>query len=200
MIEKTLFCKENENRVKRLIIKICEGLNRDGLLNDIKIDTIILSECFISAKTSIGFYNIENEEVSHYKEIAHVAYWISRFKPIRITNPFHFLESLKEIGVDISKQFDFLKVSEETINHGLELPINEYVAFFLATDYIRMCQLSEIEEQPQTSQEGLRKRVDEINQKIGVMKNSIISSMRYHNYSTRGFAFMLESLMRIDEI
>jgi hypothetical protein len=200
MPKATFFCDDNFNQIKAAIHEICSDLNRDGFENGIRINTILLQECFEAARGSVKFYNLDDNEISHYKEISHIAFWIVRLKPIRVINPFNVIDAMTSMGIDLTESITGLKTRTESIRKGIEYPINEHVAFFLAKTQIRACQLGEIEALPVGARSSYTDRFTLIDEKVDTMIKSIMLSMRYHTFSARGFALMMESLMRTGEI
>lgn len=213
MPQETFFCKKNYDKMKDYIKKICDDLNRDKYNHPIRIDDFILNECFLAAENSVKFYNIREGNISHYKEVSHISFWISKLKPIRIENPYNLIQELKSLLKNLLKHISGLQVINikgnpkcDKIAKALEFPINEYVSYYLGTDYIRACQLGYLDQLEKENKIGTigkksyQKEIERAQEKITLMQDTIIHSIRYHNYSARGFALMIETLTRIDKI
>lgn len=94
-----------ENTLEQII----QGLYVDGFQNPIQLDRVIMDDCYEAAETSVGFYNLEPGNISHYKEVSHIAHWMSRLKSYRLQNPFNFLKTAKSFGQDIKEHLSGLK-------------------------------------------------------------------------------------------
>lgn len=201
MPEKSFFCKYNFDRLETTLQKIIDDLYTDGFENPIVMDRVVMDDCYNAAEQSVGFYNLEPGDISYYKELSHIAHWVARLKPFRLENPFGLLETAQSFGRDISEQLKGLKLREEAITSDLGFAINEYLAFFLATSSISACQRDEIAAKVN---EELRatylERLELAGSRSANLQNDIITSMRYHSYSARGFAMTIEGITRIAEI
>ena len=203
MPKKTFFCDENIPFWKSRIDEILKDLvESKGFTSLILIDENILSDCFKHAKETVKFYGLDEGEVSHYKEISHIAFWISKLKPISIESPQRLQDRLKTYGIDLLKELageSPLLVQQRTSDS--DFAINEYLAFTFATISIRTCQLSEIHaldapEQVTLYQNLMGGAMDRVKR----MQRSTLRSMRYHNYSARAFATTMEAMTRLGAI
>src|ERR1700678_547947 len=68
----------------------------------IRCNQAILVDAYYAAQTSMTFYKLgENgrANVNHYKEIAHICFWIQKFKPLRVEDPASFRSYIQKFGM-----------------------------------------------------------------------------------------------------
>ena len=203
MPNKTFFHDENILKCKERLRQILEALiDEEGFSSIINVDENVMNDCFKHALVTVKFYGIENGDVSHYKEISHISYWISKLKPVSLESPQRLGERLREYGIDVLSQLageSRLKISQTSADS--DFPINEYLAFSFASATIKGCQLEEIKRLEAPEQRALYRELQETaSKRVRVMQKSIMNSMRYHNYSARGFATTVEGMMRLGAI
>jgi len=203
MPKKTYFCEENIEDCKSRLLQILEDLaTGDNFTSLIVVDENIVSDCFRHAENTVKFYGLGDGNVSHYKEISHISYWLSKLKPISLESPQKLTDRLVRYGLLQLKTLagdSPLKIQQSS--EDADFAINEYLAFNFATISIRACQLAEINELEANEQKSLYEELMVVaSGRVDSMQKAVLHSMRYHNYSARGFATTIEGMLRLGEI
>ena len=100
MPKKTYFCEENIEDCKSRLLQILEDLaTGDNFTSLIVVDENIVSDCFRHAENTVKFYGLGDGNVSHYKEISHISYWLSKLKPISLESPQKLTDRLVRYGL-----------------------------------------------------------------------------------------------------
>lgn len=207
MPKKTLLCDDNFEFITELIVEICKDLVRNGLNRRIRVNVATLQECFALACESIRFYQLETNNVSFYKEAAHISFWINKMKPIRIVDAEKngsLLEKTKKKASEIKKEMTgtvagfHIDMENEREKEKSEFPINEHTALHLALTLIESCQrdYAELQEDARIKSDMLT-RISNSAERTQYIEEDLISSLRYHTYSARGLALTLEGLLRV---
>jgi len=168
------------------------------------IDEYRLRECHMRASHTLLFHKIT--EFSVYKELAHLAFWISKLKPITFQLPlnvFHLLSAYKSkldsaFGGGWSKaENEFGKVDDH-YHQLLEFPINEYISLEMIFRLIEASQSELIKklEGVHVDQAKIRQAIEANKIKKPYIENVIRDSLRNHNHSTRVFATLVETLLK----
>lgn len=200
MPKKSFFCSENFQRIEGILQQLVSELRTQGINNPVICNQVVMRECYKMAETSVGFYNIEPGQVSHYKEIAHISHWISVLKPFRLENPFDLVKRLKAVGVETTDWIKGYEHRQEELEQSTDFLINEYLAYFLATTLISACQLEEIEKKDPLIKDQYMTLHAQTAKRAQSLHKDVMISMRYHTYSARGFAVALEGITRIGDI
>lgn len=196
--------KQKYDVLKRDILKVVDIL---AVKQDVywDISDPLLKEAYAHASKSLCFYNLD--EVNHFKEIAHIIYWICRIKPINLRAPF----SVKQISDFIDaiaggahanfKEEDkkFLKNVDNKRRKVAQFPINEHVAVNWGIMAIETAWCHQLEP---IADSGAHKLVAE---RIKFLKgrfvnkysDDLILSLRSHNHSVRSLALFLETNFQV---
>jgi hypothetical protein len=78
-------------------------------------------------------------------------------------------------------------------------PINEMIALLLILDLMRAAQVATLKSVPNAAtRDGYAARFADINRQFGAQMADLAHALRYHNYTARGFATMIEVLFKVD--
>ena len=191
--------------VRALTIKYSDELS-EQTKTGIRVDLTVLADVHHTASVSIKFHNLKT--INHYKQAAHVAFWFQKFKPLRFIEPTDIRTVLTN-AMDNAITFIFGDEAKFASDFGGALkdyeaakhrPINEWVAFFLAKNIIRSAQEKIAKENESVDvQNMLLKVIEETHRKFesAVEIDDIVHGIRYHNYSARGFATMIEGMFKV---
>jgi len=173
-----MFTKREEDAF-RAICDVTEEQLVGSLECSIERSEYVLDECFVRAERTKGVLidvTKEGATLNHYKEAGLMCYWIKRLKPYSLD------------------KFDYQQAEDEKKNRLNQFPLNEYLAFVCAQNYIFCMQLelAEMSESVITVE-----KIKENQNKIVDMEVPIARSLRYHNYSVGSTTSLLQSLSSI---
>lgn len=187
----------------------------------VRISPSVMEDVYASAAASIGFHNIESGNWNHYKEIAHIAYWFQKLKPVRFRAPQGMVAFAKGMvlalgdsvfgnsaGYDEEFAVKRATFDSQITSHGhrlqskyqtaLIIPLNEILAVWLIKDFMTTAS-REIEKNLVSSmvKVGYRARFADISEQFERQTNELAMGLRYHNFTVRGFATMIETIFKI---
>lgn len=167
----------------------------------------LIDSAYASAQQTIFFHGIEVGSTNHFKQLAHLAYWLCRFKPLRIEPPQNIrgmIQSLAKAGMEKLYGEDAFPENEynnavQNFQSNMLFPINEYCGIMLCYDFIKLAWDRQLKDE---ADEGKRRllqdRVDFLDARFSEkVAEELVWSLSYHNFSARGFAVTLESILDV---
>jgi len=192
--------------LQTLTLKYSDQLS-EGAKVGVRVDLTILAQVHATARISIKFHNLKT--INHYKHAAHIAFWFQKFKPLRFIEPLDVRTVIRSAAENIetfiygdSAKFEAdFDITQQDYVAAKEDPINEWVAFLLAKTIIRSAQdkiVTKESENPAV-REALSNAVVAVHRKFEDQNeiDEIVHGIRYHNYSARGFATMIETMFKV---
>lgn len=167
----------------------------------------LIDTAYACAKGTVSFHGIEANQTNHFKELAHLAYWLCRMKPLRIEPPQNIQSIIEEMAQGAQEAiFGEQAFPEREYNTAVEnflrnllFPINEYCAVMLCYDFIKLgwgAQFDVIEDPKY--RDIVKDRMDFLGVRFeNKVADELIWSLMYHNFSARGFAVMLEGVLDV---
>jgi hypothetical protein len=195
------------SRLRSCVEKYSKAITDEGGIA-VAINGPILQDAFYSARTSLGFYNIEPANINHYKEAAHIAYWIHKLKPLRCPPPLNIRIILTNVVRAVEDSFfgtqsrfeaEYVKAADAFRSHRC-LPINEVVALYMVSDMIRVAQLEAADSFSARVKAPLVAKIDIVHERFNQNFRDLVLSLRYHNYSARAFSSLIEHILKIEDI
>lgn len=194
-------------RVKDLVQKYCDAWC-EPLELTLRADMPVLFDAYYAASHSITFHNIPEDKANFYKRISHIAFWIQKFKPIRIVEPKTTMTYLRRIGYKIDdkvggRKVDFDKLyghAQDIYDKRQNYPINELVCLLIVADAIECSQREALERYDVSHREPFRLQIEHAARRFEQRLEHLVKSLRYHNYSARGFATMMEHMFHVEHI
>jgi hypothetical protein len=194
--------------------------------SDYKVKIVLrertLYESYYSALNSVQFHRIPLDELNQFKEVAHLAFWITKLKPIRITaartlkTQYQFASdlakrdrlfsnsnvSIEPVSLDELRELDdFLDMSNMNSNPKVEnFDINEWVAVMMIHAVCKIAWIDRLARILDSEKKALmEKRMTFLEERF-LQKSSkaLIKSLRYHNFSARGLASAIEVALDVD--
>jgi hypothetical protein len=200
--------------VVTVVKRICEEFCLEtGLIANIKV--ITLEEAYSAAMSSLNFHNIAIDQLSHYKILAHIGYWTHKFQPIHLTSP-GTIKELVQQSMDIMQatiagptarlldapindfKSELREYAKKSRNYAT-FPINEYVSWqFIYSEVKTLWDYLAKEHWSSTMRETMTPRLEEADNRFRRRMEDLVWSLRYHTYTPRTFATLVETLFRID--
>ena len=167
----------------------------------IALDETRLGECHYRASHSLKYHKLKNCSV--YKEMAHLAFWIAKLKPLRFISPMEPVQDFVSVGFKKAFGGEFNKIEnkakklDEKYLDVVGFPLNEAIAVTLLLDMVESsqhAQLSELEDHVERS--NLLSFITSNQKKRLWLHHKLRVSLRDHNYSIRGLAVSVESTLK----
>lgn len=190
------------DHVKRL----CDSISHERHVS-LLVRESTLFDCLESAKISATFHHIPLENLSHYKELAHIGFWIAKLKPVSLASPItsqFILKGLLDWGDRVVSGFSakVIRLADDPIGPykaALGFPLNEFIAMTLIWE---ACEARWEFALNQLEDDG-KKRFHE--ERVGYLRNrffrellhDLAVSLRFHTYTSRTFATTVESLLSL---
>ncbi len=183
--------------LKNLAKIVCK---RDGV--SIRIDEYVCEEAHVRASETVAFHKVADYSI--YKELAHVGYWINRLKPIRIDSPMNTFRTFEHVKntldewtfgawVKIEKK---ARDKESDLKDVLYKPINEHIVVLMIMDFVEAHQLAHAETLGSAMAQDYKNAIDDNRKRAAWLRAKIENSLRDHNHSARGFATLVEAMLR----
>ena len=175
------------------------------------VDKGLIAEAFQAACGSAQFHQIKLEHLSHYKELAHIGFWISQLKPIWIEPPYSpefFIEQAKlaaqqavfgHSAVNPPAAKAYSRANEAYRKHAT-FPISEFLALrFIAdgieTEFLRKCR--DLKDDEHRAVVMRRFNHFKIVLQSKVIKD-VAMALRFHVFTPRSFATLVESIFAFE--
>jgi hypothetical protein len=194
------------------VLKSCEDIAQDRDIR-LRVDAGILMDAYEGMCSTIAWHGMPIQEISHFRELAHVAYWISELKPVQIREPIssdYFVRTSFSIFRDLTGTSPVIlenapretKPATDNFSSHVQaaFPINEYVALRTLTvgcqaEFMRSCGA-------QTNAQR-RKSMDQQNayfqsKMYPSLFGDLILALRYHVFTPRSFAALIDSVYRFE--
>ena len=194
--------KNNFNRVKNTVHRLTHKLAIAKSVNII-VDVPTLYDAFSNASYTVQFYNMKHNQINHFKEIAHMAFWISKLKPAQVVKESVLSLLLREAGSSILGSQSSLREKESEFQRNVRafegFPLNEWISVSFC---LHMVEIGWNQQLESISDKSIRTVFSD---RIGFVRDRFVNnvandfalSLRYHNFSARGFAMALESTFSI---
>ena len=187
--------------LKDILFSLCKEICREKGV-PIRIDEYLCAEALSRASETLDFSKAEKYSV--YKEAAHVGFWISKIKPIRIYSPmnvfhvFHAAQSaLDEIlnGYWVKLERKALE-EEKDVRNVLDFPVNEHVSLKMIVKLIEAHQLGYAELFGAGMAQDITNAISDNRKRYAWLFPDLERTLRNHGHSARGFATLIESALR----
>ena len=173
----------------------------------------LLVDCYENAAGSLTFHGIDVSKVNHFKELAHLVYWVAKLKPFRVAPPGENIALFKELSQvifgasanveDKTKEYlsteEFSEAQKEAIRLGA-FPLNEWLAISFLIHIVDMTWCAQLEE---VKDPGVKKlfydRIEFLRSRFYARSGIVMaSSLRYHTFSARGLAIAFEAMLDVN--
>lgn len=198
------------DRVKMLADEQSHRMDR---LVSVHVDENVLAEAFTQACNSIEFHKIPIERASHYKELAHLAYWIAELKPVSLLPPMKPATLVELLGptsgarlldavAGLPDEDPSFRRRSRAYKKYARYPISEAIA----VEFIAY--FAEVEAQLKISGE----RRDEVRAELtrrhtrfraiffGRVAENMILALRFHTFASRSFSTLVESVFAFEDV
>lgn len=173
----------------------------------VRIDIPTIHDIFFSAQSSIKFHNL-NGGINHYKQAAHISFWFQKFKPLRFVAPpdtHTILESAFDkfkvaiFGDEAKFDTDYSSTNVD-YERAKEKPLNEFVSLRMAKRLIGKAQRLAIRNLDPELQPAVLAAVQSTHKKFDTHFEELVKGVRYHNYTARGYATMIETIFKVQPV
>lgn len=188
----------------------------------VHVDENILAQVFARACISAEYHQIPVPEMSHYKELAHLAYWTGSLKPISIVPPMS-PENIRQWVTDALGRALFgpgaiPKAASDAFDRASEAyqrysvyPISETVAVHFITHFAaveaqqkmrkikRAADREAAAARHQAFSEILYPDADENSERVSVIEN-MVNMLRFHTLAPRAFAIFVEAVFAFEGV
>jgi hypothetical protein len=192
------------------LLKEADELSRE-LGVKLRLDQNIVREAFAAAWGSVRFHQIPLKRLSHYKELAHLAFWVAELKPITLVPPKSPADLLRWTSLAVSEVFEgnsasytqaSLKFdeSQQQYSKHATFPVSEYVALKFLCNLAEQDFLRHIEtiKDPDHS-ETVAKRQNYFKAVLyGGLFENVMSALRFHIFTPRSFATLIDSIFAFE--
>lgn len=124
-------------------VKMLADEHAKALKLPILIDQAILFEAHDAARGTALFHQIPLGQISHFKELAHVGFWISHLKPISIQEPVSPSQIMRWLGIaaqgnsaELAPAYKRYTAAARAYKKEATFPISEYVALELVAHFV----------------------------------------------------------------
>ncbi len=187
--------------LKNILFGLCKEICRkEGV--PIRIDEYLCAEALARAKETIDYHKVEAYSI--YKEVAHVGFWLSRLKPIRIYSPmnvFHVFGTARAALDELLKGY-WVKLEakaqqeEEELREVLDFPVNEHVSIQMIVKLIEAHQLGYADLFGAAVAQDMNNAIVDNQRRYPWLFGNLERTLRNHNHSARGFATLIECTFR----
>ncbi len=212
------FFVDREAGIKLLSQKVLkladQHANRLGLA--LRLEPNILAQAYDAALGSAMFHKIPLEKLSHFKELAHIGFWIAELKPVTATPPStakHLLDRAKLLTHErVEGNTAALAFAEELYTEAERKycdktaePISEYIALQFIASVIEAEFDFKIHEMKAAGKD--QDYIDLIAKRGAHFKTilyspnvfgDIVSALRFHIFTPRSFATLIETLFAFE--
>lgn len=176
---------------------MAEDLMKNAPNLTLMVNERVLKQVYSNAYASVGFHNIPEDQRNEIKDIAHLAFWVAKLKPILIVDKKNVSE---KVAIKVSAVFGQpLAVEPKAAKtpHYCSTFCEELSLWFLR-DAVSAIQEEQIACKKNRNEAYLEyKKFYEIsNVLFDSQLKSLSVSLRYHNHSARSFATYIEGLFR----
>lgn len=199
-------CDAGRERLHKKLLLYADQFSKEIEL-PVLLDEAVVNEAFDAAYGSAQFHRIPLGEISHYKELAHIGYWLAELKPISIEpprSPQYFIDWLKEAADEVVfGNRARLRRVDQAYRRALEYhsnfqayPTSEHLALRFIADGLESemeRKISEIKDDDK--RDIVRKRFEHFKQVFyrDTFKN-IVEGLRFHVFTPRSFATLIETV------
>lgn len=176
----------------------------------VNLDKDIVHEAFAAALSSAQFHQITPlSKLSHYKELAHLAFWIAELKPFAIPAPvepkFHIHWGRAAAGATGEEppptKAALRSFERATQQHAkfATYPINEHIALEFITNLAEAELERKLQRKDKTSKAEIRTRFAYFQSKLNDgLIDDLVKSLRFHAFAPRSFATMIEAIFAFE--
>ena len=188
------------DRVKETVHRLAHKLAIDRSVTII-VDVPTLYDAFSNASYTVQFYNMEHNRINHFKEIAHMAFWISKLKPAQVVKESLLNQLFREVGSALLGSQGRLQEKESEFQKNVKafegFPLNEWISVSFCLHMVEIGWNGQLDS---ISDQGIRSL---FSNRISFLRDRFVTnvakdfalSLRYHNFSARGFAMAVESTL-----
>ena len=175
------------------------------------IDQALVHEAFDAAYSTVDFHKIPLGKINHYKELAHVGFWVSRLKPLSIQAPVTPDYFIKWVGAalkcavegnqaDLAPVWKRYDAAAKAYKKHAVFPISEYVALQLIGHFIE----AEFRRKADAIKDPAIKAV--VEERLVFFKATLygrvfpqlVQGLRFHVFTPRSFATLVEAVFAFD--
>jgi hypothetical protein len=191
------------------VVSIARGLSGEASI-PIIIDGPILAEVYHNAMNSMKFHNLGVDGTNHYKEAAHFGYWLQKLKPLRFETATEKLEYVADLLSHIGEAVFFdrakgratIKESQSIFDlrkkSAAEKPLNELATLILINKLAFASHQKLIaNHHPADQRPSLTAAIEEIHERFMWRPEKTARQLRYHSFTSRGFATMVEAIFKV---
>jgi len=199
MPKETYLCPDNLRIFKKSSKLIfSDYLKRSQPMKGV-INVHALEECFIRAQRTSRYYNMHDGQLSPYKEVALVAYYIKQLLPFRLMHEPNLWDKVKNAANSADRTIRGRAYTLDSIKTDEQFNINAYVAYIFCRVEIGAIQKAYIKTQDVAYQETLNHLRESNFNRINSIEKSISTCIREFNSGPIEFASMIEVMLMIDE-